>query len=81
MNATAEARPDSVEMQAAGRFRSWVHGLFLDLATQFGAADPATLARQLVVLYDGATTTSQMDHTAGAAKTARDLAQLILNSA
>jgi hypothetical protein len=60
-NATAEAAPASVEVQAASIFRAWVHELFLDLATDAGAADPKQLAQHLVLLYDGAVATSHMD--------------------
>jgi len=81
VNATAEARPDSVEMLAAGRFRTWVHALFSSLATESRVADPDRLARQLVVLYDGATTTAQMDSTADAAATAADMARMLLQQA
>jgi AcrR family transcriptional regulator len=80
MNAAAEARPDSVEMRAAERFRSWIHELFGSLAEQFGASDPKRLAQQLVVLYDGATTTAQMDRTAQSALLAREMAGLLLAS-
>jgi AcrR family transcriptional regulator len=81
LNATAEARPDSVEKQAADRFRTWVHALFGRLAAETDAADPGLLARRLVVLYDGATTTAQMDGTADAAAIARDMAELLLEHA
>ena len=60
LNATAEARPDSVESRAAERFRGWVHELFQGLVKDLGASDPERLVRQLVVLYDGATTTAQI---------------------
>lgn len=81
MNATAEARPDSVEMQVAGRFRAWVHGLFQQLATDLGVDHPDRLAQQLVVLYDGATTMAQMDGMPSAAETAREMARMLVASA
>jgi AcrR family transcriptional regulator len=79
VNATAEAAPDSVEVQAASVFRAWVHDLFLDLATDAGAKDPKQLAQALVLLYDGAVATAQMDHTPTPASTARQTAELVLN--
>ena len=79
VNATAEAAPDSVEVQAASVFRAWVHDLFLDLATDAGAKDPKQLAQPLVLLYDGAVATAQMDHTPTPASTARQTAELVLN--
>jgi AcrR family transcriptional regulator len=81
MNATAEAAPDSVEAQAATTFRAWVHTLFLDLATDTDARDPKQLADTLVLLYDGAVATAQMDKTPSAARTARRTAELVLDNA
>jgi AcrR family transcriptional regulator len=81
MNATAEAAPDSVEAQAATTFRAWVHTLFLDLATDTDARDPKQLAETLVLLYDGAVATAQMDKTPSAARTARRTAELVLDNA
>ena len=81
MNATAEAAPDSVEAQAATTFRAWVHNLFLDLATATDVADPQQLAETLVLLYDGAVATAQMDKAPQAARTAGRIAELILHSA
>jgi AcrR family transcriptional regulator len=81
MNATAEAAPDSVEAQAATTFRVWVHNLFLDLATDADVADPPQLAETLVLLYDGAVATAQMDKAPQAARTARRAAELILDNA
>ena len=81
MNATAEAAPDSIEAQAGSAFRAWVHTLFLDLATDTGAEDPQQLADTLVLLYDGAVATAQMDKTPEPARTARRTAALILDDA
>jgi AcrR family transcriptional regulator len=81
MNATAEAAPGSVEARAATTFRAWVHTLFLDLATDTDARDPKQLAETLVLLYDGAVATAQMDKTPSAARTARRTAELVLDNA
>jgi AcrR family transcriptional regulator len=81
MNAIAEAAPDSVEAHAATAFRAWVRNLFLGLATDAGAADPKQLAESLVVLYDGAVATAQMDRAPEAAQSARHTAALVLDSA
>jgi AcrR family transcriptional regulator len=80
MNATAEARPGSVEERAAARFRQWVHDLFSDLVAQLDTGSPELVA-QLVVLYDGATTTAQMDRIPQAASTARRIAAMLLSDA
>ena len=81
MHATAEAAPDSVEARAGATFRAWVHTLFLGLATDAGAADPKRLAETLVLLYDGAVATAQMDKAPEAARTARRTAELVLDNA
>jgi AcrR family transcriptional regulator len=80
MNATAEAAPESVEAQAGATFRAWVHNLFLGLATDVQAANPKQLAETLVLLYDGAVATAQMDKTPEAARTARRTAELVLDN-
>ena len=54
--------------------------LFLGLATDAGAADPKQLAETLVVLYDGAVATAQMDKAPRAAQTARRTAELVLDN-
>ncbi|WP_297345002.1 hypothetical protein [Amnibacterium sp.] len=55
-----------------------MHELFHTLAEELGAVDPSRLAQQLVVLYDGATTTAQMDRTTEPALIAREIAGLLL---
>jgi AcrR family transcriptional regulator len=80
MNATAEARPGSVEERAAARFRQWLHGLFTRLVAQLDVDSPE-LVTQLVVLYDGATTTAQMDRAPQAASSARRIAAMVLSAA
>jgi AcrR family transcriptional regulator len=81
VNAMAEAAPDSVEAEAATTYRRWVRDLFLGLATEAGAAEPQQLADTLVVLYDGAVATAQMDKAPEAAHTARRTAELALDAA
>ncbi|MDT4960360.1 MAG: hypothetical protein QOF87_7, partial [Pseudonocardiales bacterium] len=61
--------------------RAWVHNLFLDLASDVDAGDPKQLAETLVLLYDGAVATAQMDRAPEAARTARRTAELILDNA
>jgi AcrR family transcriptional regulator len=81
LNAAAEAAEDSVEAKASRVFRDWVHELFLDLATNTTAPDPKALAQTLVLLYDGAVATSQMDRNPTAAQIARATAALVLDQA
>jgi AcrR family transcriptional regulator len=80
MNATAEASPGSVEARAGATFRAWVHDLFLGLATDARSAKPQQLAETLILLYDGAVATAQMDNAPGAARTARRTAELVLDN-
>ena len=81
VNAMAEAAPDGVEAQAATIFRAWVRDLFLGLATGARAPDPQQLADTLVLLYDGAVATAQMDKAPTAAQSARRTAELVLDHA
>jgi probable phosphoglycerate mutase len=60
---------------------AWVRTLFLGLAADADAEDPKPLAESLVVLYDGAVATAQMDKAPQAAQTARQLADLVLDAA
>jgi AcrR family transcriptional regulator len=59
--------------------RGWLRGLFADLATQAGASDPATLARQLEILYEGAAVSWQSD--GSASRVAREAAISLLAAA
>jgi len=58
-----------------------VRTLFLGLAADADAEDPKQLAESLVVLYDGAVATAQMDKAPQAAQTARQTADLVLDAA
>ena len=80
-NASAESPADGPVRQVADTNRQWTRQLFTDLARDAGVRDPAALADQLVVLYDGATTGSRMDRSAGAARTARVIAGGLLDAA
>lgn len=78
--ATAEAKPGSAAVQAADDYRAWLRGLFTELAEQAGADDPATLARQLHLLYDGAAVSVRMDRDASASAAAREAAEALLGA-
>jgi hypothetical protein len=58
-----------------------VRTLFLDLATAVGACDPAALAAQLVLLYDGAGVGARMDRNVEAASAARAIAATLVDAA
>lgn len=81
VRASAEARPGSSVTTVCDEARAWIRNLFTELAKDAGAADPEQLARQLVLLYDGAAVSSQMDRKPGAAAAARVVAEALLNLA
>jgi AcrR family transcriptional regulator len=78
--ATAEAPPGGVIEQAAENYRAWMRGLFIDLAEQAGAADPAELARQLQIIYDGTGLGAGMDHDPSITRSARIAVEALLDA-
>ncbi|MFC6083445.1 TetR/AcrR family transcriptional regulator [Sphaerisporangium aureirubrum] len=81
VTASAEAALGSSARQAAEKYRAWVRALFTTLAGEAGVADPEGLARQLHLLYDGASLSARMDRDPSAATTARAAAALLLDAA
>jgi AcrR family transcriptional regulator len=81
VRASAEVRPGSSVKTVCDESRLWTKSLFIDLAKDAGAPDPEALAQQLVLLYDGASVSAQMDGNRGAALTARAAASLMLDQA
>jgi hypothetical protein len=53
----------------------------LGLAQEAGAVDPERLARQLTLLYDGATVSARMDRDPSTAATARVVAVALVDAA
>ena len=80
-NASAESGPGGPIEEVSTANRAWTRGLFTELAREAGAADPATLAAQLVILYDGSTVGGRMDQSSAAARTARSIAATLLAAA
>ena len=78
VNASAESLPGSVPEQVSNEYRGWLRGLLRDLAAEAGAKDPETLARMLLILYDGAAVDARMDHNPGAGADARAAAEILL---
>ncbi|MFE4230007.1 TetR/AcrR family transcriptional regulator [Arthrobacter sp. NPDC056886] len=78
MNALAGAPENGPEIQAAANFRIWLHTLFDSMVADLDVENPSQLTDQLVVLYDGAVTASQMDNTPRTATTAKTLATMLL---
>ena len=79
--ATAEARPGDLVEQAAGAYRTWLRGLFTELAEQAGVPEPAVLAQRLHLLYDGAGVAARMDRDPDAALASRAAAEALLDVA
>lgn len=79
--ATGEARTDAVVNEVAALTRNWTYDRFAGLAAEAGAADPATLATRLVLLYDGAVVAAQIQRDPTAAVTARAMAALVVDAA
>jgi AcrR family transcriptional regulator len=81
IRASAESRGGEVVRRVCDDARAWHRKLFLDLAREARAAHPERLARQLVLLYDGATVVAQMDRDPSAAAAARTAAATLLDAA
>jgi AcrR family transcriptional regulator len=80
VNASAEAAGGKVRKTCRDS-RAWTRALFTELAREAGATDPERLAQQLVILYDGATVSAQMERDLTAAATARAVAATLLDAA
>jgi AcrR family transcriptional regulator len=81
LNASAESRPGGVVEEVSDENRAWMRALFTELATQAGAQDPAGLANQLVLLYDGSTVGVRMDRNTDGLVSARGIVELLLDCA
>ncbi|MBS2546418.1 TetR/AcrR family transcriptional regulator [Catenulispora sp. NL8] len=81
MCASAESETGEAVEKATEEYRLWVHSLFLDLAFAAGVPSPETLARQLVVLYDGAGVSAWLDHDATVAKVSAGAAKALVDVA
>jgi hypothetical protein len=81
VSASADAPPGGVVEHAAQDYRTWLHQLFYDLAEQAGAKDAKSLARQLVLLYDGAGISAWMDRDPSAQTAARTIAAALVDTA
>jgi AcrR family transcriptional regulator len=79
VNASAETRPGSAVEEVSDESRAWVRSLFTELGRAAGAIDPGRLARQLALLYDGATVSARMDRDPTAAAAARTVAAALID--
>ena len=81
IRASAESSPGGAADEVSEEYRSWIRGLFTDLAREAGAPDPERLAQQLVLLYDGAGVSAWMDKDPTAALASRAVAEALVNAA
>jgi AcrR family transcriptional regulator len=80
--ASAEAPPGGLVEQATIEFRAWMRNTFCELAKEMGAAHPATLARQLHLIYDGALLAADLDRNEPSiARSAREAVEALLDAA
>lgn len=79
--AGAESTPESKVRSACEDAREWMRQLFLTIAREARAKDPENLARQLTVLYDGASVSAQFGGGPTAVAAARASAGLLFDAA
>jgi AcrR family transcriptional regulator len=79
-SAVAES-PGEAVLDAVRSYRHWVRGLITDLARAAGAPDPAQLARQLHLVWDGAQQEFRVDRDPSVAMAARETAARLLDAA
>ncbi len=80
-NASAESGPASAAAEVTRKARAWLLGVLAEQATALGIAEPAGLARQLTLLYDGALAQSRLDRGPAAATAAKAAAQVLIDAA
>ncbi|MEO8306412.1 MAG: TetR/AcrR family transcriptional regulator [Pseudomonadota bacterium] len=80
VRANAELRSEDSVKSVCDVSREWLRSLLGQLTAATGARDPASLTRQLVLLYDGAAVSSQMDGNTGAAQSAREAAISLMDA-
>ena len=78
VRASADANSSDKVRGVCEQSRAYILGKFTDLCREAGALDPLLLAKQLVLLYDGATISAHMDGNRNAVATARALAAQML---
>jgi AcrR family transcriptional regulator len=79
--ASAEAPDGGLIERAADDYRAEIRRLLTDLAHDAGAREPATLGRQLQLLFDGGGLAAQLDRDPDVAAAAKAAAALLLDAA
>jgi AcrR family transcriptional regulator len=80
-NAAAESELDSAAADVTRKVRRWLRETLAELAAALGVPDPAALARQLTLLYDGALAQSRLDPSPAAAQAAKAAANELIDAA
>jgi AcrR family transcriptional regulator len=78
VRASADANSSEKVRSVCAQSRAYMLGKFTDLCREAGASDPQLLAKQLVLLYDGASISAHLDDSRDAVTTARALAAQML---
>ncbi len=81
LRATAEMPADASGREVCRDARRWTRDLLSRLAREAGAVNPDALAKQLMLLYDGAAASAQMDRDPVAAAEAKEAAVLLIDAA
>ena len=81
LRASAEMPADASGREVCRDARRWTRELLSGLAKEAGAVNPDALASQLLLLYDGAAASAQMDRDPAAAAAAKAAAVLLINAA
>jgi AcrR family transcriptional regulator len=79
--ANAEVAPTSGVKQVCDDYRAWLRDLFTTIVKDAGGARPDSVARQILMLYDGASVAAQLDGDFDAAKAARAAALVMFDRA
>jgi AcrR family transcriptional regulator len=79
--ANAEAAPTGPVKKICDDYRTWLRDLFATIVRDAGGARADAVARQILMLYDGAAVAAQLDGDVGAARTARAAALMMLDAA
>ncbi|MCW2567708.1 MAG: TetR/AcrR family transcriptional regulator [Mycobacterium sp.] len=81
VSANAETSTGHAVDEVTDEYRTWMHGLFVQLAREAGAGDPKELAQHLALLYDGAGIGAWLDRDPGAETAARTVAGILVDAA
>jgi len=80
LRASAEMPAEASGREVCRDARHWTRELFSRLAKEAGAAKPEALARQLLLIYDGAAASAQLDSDPGTAAAARAAAEILIDA-